>query len=283
MEGRMRELAEHAYFRLCLALGRALRAWRYSAVRIVEQGGGMEVRKRRRLYAPLLVWLGGPLGRVLDTGVRVLPQREWEERERRVWREVHGREVRVHDGGVLVLPFLPGRTLAALLEDAALAPAARHGAARLAARALADFHRAGFTHGDAMAENVMVELGGGVARWFDFETVHDDGRPLAWRRADDLRALLATCLIRTVPAERPETFGLLLDAYGERDPHGLQEATRPLAASFHSAWQRPLAFHLGQAGLSFGAFREVPSVVPPNSRNHRGAVGARRSRGGDEE
>ena len=44
------------------------------------------------------------------------------------------------------------------------------------------------THADAMAENVLIDLEGGVAHWFDFETVHDTGRPLVWRRADDVRA-----------------------------------------------------------------------------------------------
>ncbi len=44
----------------------------------------------RLFYAPLLVWLGGPLVRLLDTGVRVLPQREWEERERQLYRSLHG-------------------------------------------------------------------------------------------------------------------------------------------------------------------------------------------------
>ena len=83
----MRELAERAYFVLCLALGRLLRSGKYSKARIVYQHGERQVRKYRLFYAPLLVWLGRSLLRILDTGVRVLPQRDWEERERRVhWR-----------------------------------------------------------------------------------------------------------------------------------------------------------------------------------------------------
>ncbi|MCH7917983.1 MAG: hypothetical protein IIC50_08345 [Planctomycetes bacterium] len=53
----------------------------------------------------------------------------------------------------------------------------------------------------------------GVAHWFDFETLHDLRRPLAWRRADDVRALLVTCLVRTVPEELAETLQLILDVY----------------------------------------------------------------------
>ncbi|HEY1333320.1 MAG TPA: hypothetical protein VGF31_03620, partial [Myxococcaceae bacterium] len=78
----MRELTERAYFALCLVLGRLLRSARYAQARIVSRDGELRVRKCRRFYAPLLVWMGGPLVRILATGVRVLPQRDWEERER---------------------------------------------------------------------------------------------------------------------------------------------------------------------------------------------------------
>jgi hypothetical protein len=251
----MRELAERAYFRLCLALGRLLRAARYSKVRIVHRGGEPEVRKRRSLYAPLLVWLGGPLIRILDTGVRVLPQREWEERERRLYRGLYGMSIQIDADGTLALPQLAGATLAALLERPALPGADRKRAIALAVISLAEFHRLGFTHGDAMAENVLLDLGGGAARWFDFETVHDARRPFAWRRADDVRALLATCLLRTPPAERADTLQLILDVYAD------EEVARLLAQSFASPWRRPLAFHLGQAGVPFPLFREIARLL----------------------
>ena len=154
----MRGLAERAYFLLCGALGRLLRSGRYSKVRIVLEDGEAQVRKHRLFYAPLLVWMGGPLVRLLDTGVRVLPQRDWEERERRVYRSLHGTSIRIEAGGVLVLPCLAGKTLADLLEDPALEEPVRSRAIERAVVALADFHRLGWTHGDAMAENVLVDL-----------------------------------------------------------------------------------------------------------------------------
>jgi hypothetical protein len=247
----VRELAERAYFALCLALGRLLRAARYSEARVVREDGEPRVRKRRRFYAPLLVWMGGPLVRVLDTGVRVLPQPEWEERERRLYRSLRGTSIRVDAGGTLVLPCLTGVTLASLLEDPGLAESARSRAIERAVVALAELHRLGFTHGDAMAENVLVDLEAGVAHWFDFETAHDPGRPLDWRRADDLRALLATCLVRAVPEQRAGTLRLILDVYAD------DAVTRVLATSFTSVMRRPLAFHLGQAALSFRCFGEI--------------------------
>jgi serine/threonine protein kinase len=255
----VRALAARAYFVLCLASGRMLRSARYSTVRIVQQNGQRLVRKHRRFYASLLIWMSGLLVRILDIGVRVLRQRDWEERERRIYRSLYGASIRVDAHGVLVLPVLAGHTLAALLEDPELEESIRRRAMKLAAGALAEFHRLGFTHGDAMAENVLVDLEAGVAHWFDFETIHDASRPLTWRRADDVRALLATCVVRTVPEKRLETLGLILDVYADED------VTRVLATSFRSVWRRSLTFHLAQARLSFQCFCEIGGLLREGS------------------
>jgi hypothetical protein len=255
----MGALVEAAYFRVCLVLGRLLRSATYSQVRIEERDGNIQVRKHRSFHAPVLVWLGGPLVRILDSGVRVLPQREWEERERRVYRDLRGSSIRI-EGGALVLPRLAGQTLTSILESAQLDEVVRRRAIELAVHALAEFHRRGFTHGDAMAENVLVDLEAGIAHWFDFETMHDPDRPLAWRRADDVRALLVTCLVRTAPRERAATLRVILDAYGD------DEVTGALAASFRSVLQRPLTFHLGQAALSLGDYREIARILEEHVR-----------------
>jgi hypothetical protein len=247
----LRELAERAYFVLCWSLGRLLRSGRYSKARVADRAGESQVRKHRFFYAPLLVWLSRPLLALLDAGVRVLPQRDWEERERRIYQSLYGSSIRLDAGGVLVLPCLAGETLATLLEDPTLEESTRKSAIERSVVALAEFHRVGFTHGDAMAENVMVDLRTGVARWFDFETVHDARRPITWRRADDVRALLATCLVRTHPGKRAETLEMILDVYAD------DEASRVLGQSFASVFQRPLSFHLAQAPLSLECFRET--------------------------
>ena len=251
----MRELAERAYFLLCLTLGRLLRSARYSQARSVDEDGERHVRKRRLCYAPFLIWTGGALLRILDTGVRILPQREWEERERHLYRSLRGAPVRIERGGTLVLPRLAGQTLATLLEDPLLDESGRTRAIELASVALSVFHRLEFTHGDAMADNVLVDLETGVGSWFDFETIHDPNRSLAWRRADDMRALLATCLVRTVPEKRAGTLRVILDAYAD------DTITPLLAASFATVWRRPLTFHLAQAGLSFECVREIDRLL----------------------
>jgi serine/threonine protein kinase len=246
---------ERAYYLACRALGRLLRSGRYSEVRIDYQSGGFWVRKYRFRYAPLLVWLGDPLMRILDTGVRVLPRREWEERERRMYESLHGFSIRIDNDGALVLPRLAGETLANLLKDRELKESVRTRAIALAVTSLAALHARGFTHGDAMADNVMVDLDAGVARWFDFETVHEARRHRAWRRADDVRALLATCLLRTTPAKRADTLRLILDSYAD------QEVLRILPESFDSVFRRPLTFHLGQAGLTLLSFMEIARLL----------------------
>jgi tRNA A-37 threonylcarbamoyl transferase component Bud32 len=251
----VRELAERAYFVLCLALGRLLRSARYSKAWIAYQDGELQVRKYRFFYAPLLVWMGGPLMKILDTGVRVLPQRDWEERERRIYRTLRGTSIRIDADGMLVLPCLAGKTLANLLEDPELEESVRKTAIERAVIALAELHHLGFTHGDAMAENVLIDLEAGAAHWFDFETIHDSSRPTAWRRADDVRALLVTCLVRIVPEKLAETLQHVLDVYGD------EGVTRLLAMSFSSVLRRPLTFHLAQAGLSFLCFREIARLL----------------------
>jgi hypothetical protein len=194
--------------------------------------------------------MSGPLLWLLGAGVRILPQREWEERERRIYQSLYGTSIRIEADGTLVLPCLAGETLATLLEDPEIDESVRKTGIERAVVALAAFHRRGLTHGDAMAENVMIDLDAGVARWFDFETIHEPGRPVAWRRADDLRALLATCLLRTAPGRLAGIQRLILDVYAD------QEVVRVLAASCTSEFSRALPFHLAQAGLSWECFRE---------------------------
>jgi hypothetical protein len=251
-----------------------LRSARYSTVRIVREDGQRLVRKQRRFYAPLLIWMSDLLVRILDAGVRVLPQREWEQRERLIYQRLYGASIGVDADGTLVLPLLAGHTLATLLEDPELEQSIRKRAMEHAALALADFHRLGFTHGDAMAENVLVDLAprpcsgrpepsskgeADAAHWFDFETIHEPSRPPAWRRADDLRALLVTCLIRTAPEQRVETVEIIVAAYADED------VTRVLATSFRSVWRRSLTLHLLQAPLSFQCFCELGRLLRAGS------------------
>jgi hypothetical protein len=246
---------ELGWYVLCLAVGRILRSGKYSKTRIVRHDGEIQVRKHRLFYAPFLISIGGPLLKILDTGVRVLSQQDWEVHEREIYRRLGRAAIRSDVDGTLVLPWLGEETLAAMLADSTLEDSVRRTAIELAVVALAELHRLELTHGDAMAENVIVDVDAGVAHWLDFETVHESSRPMAWRRADDVRALLATSLNRTAPEKLGETVQLIVDAYGD------EEVTRLVAASFASVFRRSLAFHLGQAGLSFRRYRKIARLL----------------------
>jgi tRNA A-37 threonylcarbamoyl transferase component Bud32 len=151
-----------------------------------------------------------------------------------------------------------------LLEDPRIGESARKNIVKRAVVALSEFHRLGFTHGDAMAENVMIDVETGAARWFDFETVHESDRPIAWRRADDVRALLVTCLIRTAPDRLAETMQLILNSYADEADEadeGDEEVIRLLATNFTPVFRRSLPFRLAQAGLSFQLYMEVVRLL----------------------
>jgi acetyl esterase/lipase len=260
----VRHLCERAWYFLCMGAGALLRSSRYARVADAGDGALRRVRKRRLFFAPLLVRLGDPLMRVLNTGVRVLPQRAWESRERALYHELYGKPIEIENDGTLVLPFLEGETLAALLEDPAVLRETRMRVVSLAARALSGLHATGVTHGDAMAENVMVSCRDGIARWFDFETVHDAPRPFTWRCADDVRALLATSVLRHT-GDADDIVRAVFDGYEKCD------VRRMVAASFGSVWRRPLPFHLGQAPLSLPDYKRIASLV---RRSVRGAATA---------
>lgn len=248
-------LAERAWFSCCLLAARLLRSTRYSSTNVFTHQRELRIRKHRAFYAPALVGMAGVLYRVLDTGVRVLPQRAWIERERDMYATLYNCSVHVERDDTLILPRLDGTTLASLLVRPDLDNTTRIRAIELAVFALAALHRDGLTHGDAMADNVMIDLESSVARWFDFETVHEARRSTAWCKADDLRALLATCLLRTPQSLQSDTLRCILREYGDA------EVIAQLATTFVSLRRRALAVHLAQAALSLGQYREIARLL----------------------
>ena len=101
----------------------------------------------------------------------------------------------------------------------------------------------------------MIDLANGSVHWFDFETIHDPARPITWQRADDVRALLTTCLARAAPEKRAEIIRVVLDLYGD------ERVARVLSERFTSMLQRPLTFHLAQAPLSCESFRQIARLL----------------------
>lgn len=235
-----------AAFALARPLARLIAGASLCAVERVGGPAGAVFRKRRRAHA-------GPLGlaaRLAGARFVQLPTAEWRAWEAAVYRQVYGLDVTREPDGALRLPLLPGEPLAAFLSDTQRDWEARRAALAAAAAALAELHQLSitlpggarpFSHGDATARNVLYDPGDGRARWFDFETGHPRGRPHAWRRADDLRALLFSAAGR-VGAERAGDIAAIACGY----PDLAARAELRAMAQRLSAW--PDSFHLAQAG-----------------------------------
>jgi hypothetical protein len=99
-----------------------------------------------------------------------------------------------------------------------------------------------FSHGDATARNVLCDVARGRATWIDFETLHDPSRTVAWRQADDLRALLWSAAEATGGEGYCALCAAILDIVSE--PALLSELARLSASA------RPSVFHLAHGSLS---------------------------------
>ncbi len=235
-------------------LGPALAKVRINAVEPRREPGRPPlIAKRRRWFGRWLIVPGNLYLRWLGSGVLVLPDRAWRDRERAVHRRLHGIECETDPRGWLLLPEWPGFVLASYASDPRNPPGVRILALSAAARALRAFHRADTAgtdgtgghpgHGDATLRNVIFDPATRQARWFDFDTVHAPSVPEPARHADDLRALLYSAL--EVLADLPVSalYGVVRDAYGDPGPwRHLRDhlARRPLHSDvFHFAQARP--------------------------------------------
>ena len=231
-------------------------------LRIVSTHGrrASQVRKHRLFYAPLLVWLGGPLVSILDTGVRVLPQRDWEDRERRIYRSLYGTSIRIDADGTLVLPYLAGETLATLLEDPELEESIRKTRHRTGGRRARRVPSAGIhprrrhgreRHGrssrlESLAGSTSRPFMNRVARWpGDVPTTCEHCSSPAWSEP--------------FPKQFAETLQLILDVYADED------VTRVLATSFTSVFRRPLDLPPRPGGVVVSVFpgdRPAAALAP---------------------
>ena len=243
------------YYHVAMAIGAAMRNAKYSIVSVEDDGATIKVRKVRAWYAPALIAAHATLMKVLNAGVRVLPNRRWAAHEQYMFARLYNMQVRTGAAGVLVVPRIEGRTLSSLLADEEVADDNRMRALALAVASLAYLHQRGFTHGDAMADNVMVSLAAGIARWFDFENMHDSKRSKTWRQADDLRALVDTVMVRCPVHLRGNALQVII--YGYPDV----QVMRQMRSVNRSIWQRALPVHLGQAPLAFVDWHEVATMI----------------------
>jgi hypothetical protein len=225
---------------------------------------GEMVRKSRRRMGPAITFANLYL-KVQGAGVEILPTRKWLLWESAVWaamnNDVKCPEEKTSDRIIpcirskgLVIPRLPGAPLGRIVAHKSIPFDVKLQCFGWALQSLLDLH--GLTadwgdglvqlisHGDATAENVIIDQSQGMATWIDFDTRHWKHLPAIERHADDLRALTfstASCLARS---EYSMLSARIRNSYRNHDV--IQCFKSRLLVDWH--WPNP--FHLAQAPLS---------------------------------
>ena len=280
-------------FKLTALVGRGLYRLKLGRVRLVQSAGGTIYIKTRRRHSALLVGVGNAAVSLCHGELRGLRERDWLAWEPVIgawaWPEGISSRVRVERRSLLC-PALPGEPLAAILRSER-SLGARMRAVEIAARELQRLQSSQmrfpdggvrrWSHGDAHAKNVLVDLEQGRALWFDFETVHAARCSPRWRHADDLRALAYSCaatccsreyadLVRTLarsvecPRLREELLRQSLELQRRARPFHLAQA--PLGWAEHQSFGRAL-----QAELESESVQEAERGHAPAT--HSGARG----------
>ena len=260
-------LARRARFQLTALYGRGLYALKLGRVRCVRRQSQRFYIKTRRGYSAALVGGGNAIQKLWRSELLGLPEREWLAWEQKLaplaWPSEIASGARVR-GRSLVCPALPGEPLSTVLRSNRSLQS-RMEAVRLAAVELIQLQRLElefpdggwrlWSHGDAHAGNVIVDLERQSASWFDFETVHEAWCSPHWRHTDDLRALAYSCAACCCPCEYSELARTIVAAAscpGLRTELGKQ--SRRLQ-------RRARAFHLAQAPLSWDQHQEFGRVL----------------------
>lgn len=270
-------VAARAIFKLTALYGRGLYKLKLGRVCQTQRGGQAIYIKTRHRRSALLVGVGNALLKASGGELRGLPEREWLGWEQQVgalaWPEDVSSRVRVR-GRSLLCPALPGEPLAHILGSARDLEA-RLRAVEIAARELQRLQRLElslpdrsvrlWSHGDAHAGNVVVDLSRERAAWFDFETVHASWCPPLWRQADDLRALAYSCASACCPCEHPALARALAGAIECRCLSAeLERQSRVLE-------RRASALHLAQAPLGWAEHQRFGRVLRAEFQGARGS------------
>ncbi len=232
------------------------------------------IGKRRRWFVPVLIRPVNLYLRLLRARVRVLPEADWQSRERTLHRVLHGIELETGPRGWLILPRWPGVVLADYARSPMDPAPARLRGLGAASRALKDLHLVELlhpggacerlSHGDATLRNVLFDPGTGEARWFDFDTAHDPGLVPDWRHSDDLRALLYSAVEWFDDVPVAQLLRIVRDTYVNAGPW--EQLRDGLARG--ALHRSPL--HFAQACPPNGRRRELESLLLREGREQSG-------------
>ena len=251
--------ARRALFQITALYGRGLYALKLGRVRRVERQGQLFYIKTRRGYSAALVGVGNAILKLCRSELLGLGERDWlaweQAMARLAWPDEVAKCVRVR-GRSLECPALPGEPLSEILRSNR-SPKARMNAVRLTVHELLQLQRLEvrfpdgglrlWSHGDAHAKNVIVDLKRQGASWFDFETIHEAWCSPEWRQADDLRALAYSCAACCSPCEHAELARAVVAAIP------CPRLRAELGRQSRRLGRRARAFHLAQAPLGWDA------------------------------
>lgn len=154
----------------------------------IKQCGGVFRKTPVRLFNALRIFAQRQLASRVAPVV-LLSVDEWQYREMKLYKDLYGLEV-ARSNRSLLLPILNGMPLSQLLTSEEYSKKVKIAGVELAILALQSFHKTcAESHGDATAENVIVNLAEGRARWIDFDMSHKSQTDKI-AKADDYRSLL---------------------------------------------------------------------------------------------
>jgi hypothetical protein len=254
---------------------------RLHRVDFVSIDGVEFVRKRRRRFAHLIIPVGNLFLKISGSPIIVLPLTLWLEWEHAV--EASTRRTLVStdpfaNGTGLWCRHVPGTSLRQLLAASDCSSNQKSDAIRWSLASLRMLHenvahwgygvRQSISHGDATANNVIVDVNKRTACWIDFDTRHQPHVSEADRRADDLRALIYSSAVYLPASRFPELADILIAAQFD------DAIVRHFRQRLTNEWIDLTAAQLAQAPLRWSAatalrFALLQSLAVERTAAHR--------------
>jgi hypothetical protein len=199
---------------------------RFNCVTPLQTAESRYIKKRRFRLASALAVLANWYAARAGIKMRVLANASWRRYEPLMYGLLLGCDV-VTAGDALLVPRLPGRSLLSLLKEGHPLTDESELGVTLAVVELARLHTRWtphpwdrklqrFSHADATAGNVLVDLERQTAHWIDFETTHEPSLPAPLRHADDLLTLLSSAAAVVETEALLRLCQILLRSYSSR-------------------------------------------------------------------
>lgn len=232
-------------------------------VEFISIEGREVVRKRRKLFSRLIIPVGNVFLKMTANPVTALPQTQWMKWEQSIEAATRlGLVLRTSpastakDSG-LSCRRVPGMSLQQILVSCNYSLEQKHEAFRWSLASLRSLHQyaadwgegihQSISHGDATANNVIVDMDKGIATWIDFDTRHQPDVSEADRQTDDLRALIYSAAVNLPEPCFPELAEILVN--GQIDDDIVKHFDRRLKKE----WICLNIFQLAQAPLRWSA------------------------------